>query len=357
MQEASGRNDEDATLSPSDDSIHPERLRFALGVGSTGIWNWQSGTETLFGDRGLSLLWGLPQGQAISTRMFKESIDPQDIERVLDELRRAAVPEGPDSSQIEFRIRRRDSGVERWILLQGRRYPADVVGETDVELIGLARDVTSRKQRETHLHVLMREVTHRSKNLLAIIQAMARQTVKDSVTAAEFEQRFSARLRGLAASHDLLAARDWHGAAVGDIVRWQLGAALENAGERITIEGPNLFLTPEAAQNIGLAFNELSSNATRFGALSSPEGRVAIRWALDPSDTAPRRFHVSWQESGGPEVSQPRRYGFGHKVVERLAARALDGNVSLTFAASGVQWSLHIPAAFVLDEELVPRVN
>ena len=241
MQEASGRNDEDATLSPSDDSIHPERLRFALGVGSTGIWNWQSGTETLFGDRGLSLLWGLPQGQAISTRMFKESIDPQDIERVLDELRRAAAPEGPDSSQIEFRIRRRDSGVERWILLQGRRYPADVVGETDVELIGLARDVTSRKQRETHLHVLMREVTHRSKNLLAIIQAMARQTVKDSITAAEFEQRFSARLRGLAASHDLLAARDWHGAAVGDIVRWQLGAALENAGERITIEGPNLF--------------------------------------------------------------------------------------------------------------------
>ena len=203
----------------------------------------------------------------------------------------------------------------------------------------------------------MREVTHRSKNLLAIIQAMARQTVKDSITAAEFEQRFSARLRGLAASHDLLAARDWHGAAVEDIVRWQLGAALENAGDRITIEGPSLFLTPEAAQNIGLAFNELSSNATRFGALSNPEGRIAIRWALDPTETVPRRFHVSWQESGGPEVSQPRRYGFGHKVVERLAARALDGNVSLTFAASGVQWSLHIPATFVLDDDVVPRIN
>ena len=356
MQEAS-RKSGDVLVPPSDESMHPERLRFALGVGSTGIWNWQSGTETLFGDRGLSLLWGLTQGQTISTRMFQESIDPQDMERVSDELRRAAAPEGPDSSQIEFRIRRYDTGAERWILFQGRRYPADIVGEADVELIGLARDVTSRKQRETHLHVLMREVTHRSKNLLAIIQAMARQTVKDSITAAEFEQRFSARLRGLAASHDLLAARDWHGAAVGDIVRWQLGAALENAGDRITIDGPNVFLTPEAAQNIGLALNELSSNATRFGALSNPDGRIVIRWALDPSETSPRRFHVSWQESGGPEVSQPRRYGFGHKVVERLAARALDGNVSLTFAASGVQWSLHIPAAFVLDDDIVPRVN
>ena len=357
MQEASRRTDQDPTLATPDDVIQPERVRFALGVGSTGIWNWQSRSELLFGDRGLSLLWGLPQGQAISTQMFKESIDPADVERVTEELRRAAAPEGPDNSQIEFRIRRVDDGSERWILLQGRRYPADVVGETAVELIGLARDVTSRKQRETHLHVLMREVTHRSKNLLAIVQAMARQTVKDSITAAEFEQRFSARLRGLAASHDLLAARDWHGAAVGDIVRWQLGAALENAGDRIAIEGPNLFLTPEAAQNIGLAFNELSSNATRFGALSNPEGRVAIRWALDPSDTVPRRFHVSWQESGGPEVSQPRRYGFGHKVVERLAARALDGNVSLTFAASGLQWSLHIPASFVLDDDSVPRIN
>ena len=140
-------------------------------------------------------------------------------------------------------------------------------------------------------------------------------------------------------------------------MRWQLGAALENAGDRITIEGPNLFLTPEAAQNIGLAFNELSSNATRFGALSTPEGRISIRWSLDPAESVPRRFHVSWQESGGPAVSQPRRYGFGHKVVERLAARALDGNVSLTFAASGVQWSLHIPATFVLDEDVVPRIN
>ncbi len=357
MQEASRQPDKASIPATNDEPLHPERIRFALGVGSTGIWNWQSGTEMFFGDRGLSLLWGLPEGQVVSTQIFRESVYSEDLERVTGELRQAASPEGPESSQVEFRIRRHDDGTERWIMLQGRRYPADAVQQSAVELIGLARDVTSRKQRESHLHLLMREVTHRSKNLLAIIQAMARQTVKDSITATEFEQRFSARLRGLAASHDLLAARDWHGAAVGDIIRWQLGAALDNAGERINIEGPDLFLTPEAAQNIGLAFNELSSNATRFGALSNSSGRVAISWSLDAVDVSPRRFHVNWQESGGPEVSHPRRYGFGHKVVERLAARALDGNVSLTFAASGVQWSLHIPATFVLNDDDVPRVN
>ena len=347
------------TLPPgTDPRLHPDRLRFALDVGRTGIWNWRDETQDFSGDRGLPPLWGLAQSEPMTTRAFTDSLHPDDADRVPAELRRAAAPDGPGQCQLEFRIRRGGDGAERWIALDGRRYPAGALaGSPSAELIGVARDITSRKQRETHMHLLMREVTHRSKNLLAIIQAMARQTVKDSITAAEFEQRFSARLRGLAASHDLLAARDWHGAAVGELVRWQIGPALDAAGERIDIAGPNLYLNPEAAQNIGLAFNELSSNASRFGALSNAAGRVAIRWSVDEAGVEPRRFHISWTESGGPEVSEPRRYGFGHKVVERLAARALDGVVSLTFASSGLRWSLHIPASFVIDEKDVPRVN
>ena len=340
---------------PTDPRLSHDRLRFALDVGRTGIWSWADGSEDFFGDRGASLLWGLGAGELISTEALRGSIDPDDVARTFDELHRAAGPDGPDQCLLEFRIRRRNDGAERWIALQGRRYPGDR-GEA-AEIVGTARDITSRKQRETHMHLLMREVTHRSKNLLAIIQAMARQTVKDSVTAAEFEQRFSARLRGLAASHDLLAARDWHGAAIGELVRWQLGPALEAAGERIGIQGPDLYLNPEAAQNIGLAFNELASNATRFGALSRPGGRVDIAWSIDPVETEDRRFRISWNESGGPEVREPRRTGFGHKVVERLTARALDGAVALSFAASGLTWSLHIPATFVLDADDVPVVN
>ena len=340
---------------PTDRRLSPDRLRFALDGGRTGIWSWEDGREDFFGDRGASLLWGLGDGEPISTEALRESLDPEDADRTFDALHCAAGPNGPEQCVLEFRIRRRSDGAERWIALQGRRYPgADGDGS---EIIGTARDITSRKQRETHMHLLMREVTHRSKNLLAIIQAMARQTVKDSITAAEFEQRFSMRLRGLAASHDLLAARDWHGAAVDELVRWQLGPALDAAGIRIGIQGPDLYLTPEAAQNIGLAFNELASNATRFGALSGRDGRVDIAWSLDPEGAEGRRFRISWSESGGPEVSEPRRTGFGHKVVERLTARALDGVVALSFPTSGLTWSLHIPASFVLNATDMPIVN
>ncbi len=341
--------------SPSEARLGHDRLRFALDGGRTGIWSWEDGSEDFFGDRGASLLWGLDDGEPISTEALRGSLDPEDAGRTFDELHRAAGPDGPEQCLLEIRIRRRSDGAERWIALQGRRYPGDA--GTGAEIVGTARDITSRKQRETHMHLLMREVTHRSKNLLAIIQAMARQTVKDSITATEFERRFSARLRGLAASHDLLAARDWHGAAIGELVRWQLGPALDTAGARIRIEGPDLYLNPEAAQNIGLAFNELASNATRFGALSGPEGRVDIAWSIDPEGVEGRRFRIHWGESGGPEVSQPRRTGFGHKVVERLTARALDGVVDLSFPTSGLTWSLHIPASFVLDAADVPIVN
>jgi two-component sensor histidine kinase len=359
-RESSRHVDRGASAEPH---LHPERLRFALDVGRTGIWNWRASGQEFCGDRGLALLWGLADGQSMSARILRESIEPDDAAPVFEALTRATAKDGPERCQLEFRIRRQSDDAQRWVRLQGRLYPVPAVGAPEpasdgaVELVGMARDVTSRKQRETHMHLLMREVTHRSKNLLAIIQAMARQTVKDSLTADEFERRFSSRLRGLAASHDLLAARDWHGAAMGDLVRWQLGSALDDAGDRVAISGPDLFLNPEAAQNIGLAFNELSSNALRFGALSSSQGRVSIAWSIDPSGTEPRRFHISWLESGGPEVSAPRRLGFGHKVVERLAARALDGNVSLTFASSGLQWSLHIPASFVVDDDAMPRVN
>ena len=351
--------DEGTGLEPDRDEgrLPPDRIRFALDVGGTGVWSWDGETQAFVGDRGAALLWGLRPGEALNTQVLTRSLQPSDAGRILEELRRASGPAGPDHCALEFRIRRAGDGAERWIALQGRRYRASAEAAASSELIGIARDVTARKQRETHMHLLMREVTHRSKNLLAIIQAMARQTVKDSITASEFEQRFSARLRGLAASHDLLAARDWHGAAVAELVRWQLGPALETAGARIAVSGPDLYLNPEAAQNIGLAFNELASNALRFGALSTRAGRVSISWSIDPVASEGRRFHINWEESGGPEVIEPRRTGFGHKVVERLAARALDGEVSLTFPPSGLRWSLHIPASFVLDASDLPAVN
>ncbi len=336
-------------------ALDPDQVQIALDVGRTAFWRWDGDTRSLSGDRGLASLWGIPTGVPLTTAGFLSSLHAEDVERVEKAFREAAAPEGPEPLSLEFRILRRSDGAERWIALHGRRLGPDRISEGGPELVGMARDVTTRMQRESHLQLLMREVTHRSKNLLAIIQAMARQTVTDSLTAAEFEAKFSLRLKGLAISHDLLAARDWHGAPIGDLVRWHIGSALESAVGRVTTQGPQLFLRPEAAQNLGLAINELASNAVRFGALSGPAGQVAIDWSLEGTET--RRLRINWRESGGPEVRPPSHRGFGHKVMDRLAARALDGKVDLSFPASGLQWSLSIPASFVIDPDSAPSWN
>ncbi len=202
-------------------------------------------------------MWGLPRDVTIDMAIFQASLHPDDATRVANELAKAGAENSPDAYQIEFRIAApmttRNVGSA---FMAGHFRPDGEDGP--LELIGMARDITSRKQRESHMHLLMREVTHRSKNLLAIIQAMARQTVKDSLTAEEFEERFSTRLRGLAASHDLLARARlaWRGH------RRPRAVAAQFCDRDSCRTGDDVraapFPEPEAAQNLGLAFNELT---------------------------------------------------------------------------------------------------
>lgn len=219
-------------------------------------------------------------------------------------------------------------------------------------------DITERKQREEHIHLLMREITHRSKNLLAVIQAMARQSRIGSRTVQEFESRFSARLQALAASHDLLVQRNWHGVSLADMVRSQLGHLVDQRASRIKIDGPYVVVAPEAAQNIGMALHELSTNAAKYGALSVSQGRVEVSWCVgvagsDGPEGAGANggdLEITWVERGGPRVEPPASKGFGHVVMEHVAARALNGHSTLTFAPDGVRWSLVVPATHIIAD-------
>lgn len=211
-------------------------------------------------------------------------------------------------------------------------------------LAGVAVDVTDAHQQEVHLRLVMRELTHRSKNLLAVIQAMARQTAARSDDPQTFVARFSARLRAMAASHDLLVAQEWHGAILRDLVNAQIGQAIDPGSDQLRIEGPLISLRPDAVQNIGLALHELTTNASKYGALSVPGGRISLRWAIQDGD----RFHMRWQESDGPEVSPPRKTGFGVTLLERSVGQALDGDVTLDFTPHGVVCEIDIPASHVV---------
>lgn len=244
-------------------------------------------------------------------------------------------------------------GETRWwdLHVEPARSPGLAPDAPCDRLYGTAVEITERKLGEQRLRFLMREVTHRSKNMLAVIQAMARQTAIASDTVPEFLNRFGQRLQSLSASQDLVVDVPGAGVPIDILIRSQLGHAVDAVGDRITLAGPRLVLSGDATQHLGLALHELSTNAVKYGALSNDEGRVSIEWSLDGSGLgADDCFRMRWREAGGPPVSRPSRRGFGQVVIERTVGRALQGEVDLDYAESGLVWSLKAPARAVLAQ-------
>jgi PAS domain S-box-containing protein len=213
-----------------------------------------------------------------------------------------------------------------------------------VGISSIVRDIGERKAREKHIEFLMRELSHRSKNLLAVVQAIAGQTARYSDSMNEFQTRFSERLHAMARAQDLLVSRNWEGAQLTDLVRSQMAPFTEDVSARIEMKGPDIDLRPDAVHSLTLALHELATNAAKYGALSVPDGRVAVDWQV--TDAGPDgRFRMSWCEHGGPPVTPPERKGFGHVVIADMVGNALRGQVELRFDRSGLCWTLDAPAA------------
>jgi two-component sensor histidine kinase len=174
---------------------------------------------------------------------------------------------------------------------------------------------------------------------------MHQATTKD-----DFEARFSGRVGALGRSLDLLIADDWRGARIDELVRLELASFGGLDGRQNSVKGPPLGLNPDAARNIGLALHELATNASKYGALSVPGGKVSVHWDL-ANNAGRRRFRMSWRESGGPMVTEPKSWGFGRQVIQRLTAQALAGKAIHEFAPDGVTWALDIPAAVVISPQ------
>jgi len=270
-----------------------------------------------------------------------EEIMPAGAAAAVVELKKAALASG-QARRAEIAID--DGHGIRWHDLHIEPLRSEEGG-----VIGLtcaAVDVTERKEGEAHLRLLMRELTHRSKNLLAVIQAMARQTARHAGSTDAFLQQFAARLQGLASSHDLLVRESWYGASVGELIRSQLALYIERGEQQVAIDGPPVALKPEAAQNLGLALHELAVNAAKFGALSVPDGHVSITWDQGAGDG--HALALDWREQNGPRVKPRRKQGFGSMVIERNLVRALDAKVALDFEPDGLHCHIVIPANQIL---------
>jgi two-component sensor histidine kinase len=204
------------------------------------------------------------------------------------------------------------------------------------------------KRRREHAAFLMRELAHRSKNQLAVVRGIALQTARQSKSIDQFTADFNQRLQGLAESQDLMLRQNWQGAWLGDLVRAHLN--LFGAASRADIAGPALFLDANAIQNLGFAFHELATNATKHGALHAPEGRVSVIWhRVDDG------IHFEWKETGGPPPYEPDHEGFGYLVLTQLVPQSLQGNATLEFTPTGCRWVLDFPAGHVLTSEHPPN--
>lgn len=236
----------------------------------------------------------------------------------------------------DFEVEHEFAGLgRRTMLLNARRLD-------DVQLILLAiEEVTARKQWEERQQMLLAELSHRVKNMLASVQSIASQTLRTSDTLESFEQRFYGRLQALSRTHELLTRGNWQSATLSDTLRAPL-EAFESAENQIRLSGPELRVRPKSALTLGMVMNELATNAAKYGALSTPSGHVDLTWELNRSEPGPS-VRLVWQEIGGRAVAPPDHRGFGLTLIERSVAHELDGEAKVEFLAQGIRCELLIP--------------
>ncbi len=214
--------------------------------------------------------------------------------------------------------------------------------DADGHVTGVAavhRDMTENRETKEHLGFTLRELSHRTKNILAVVQGLAHMIARRSDAIDDFQTRFNGCVQALAYSHDLLVAHDWQGATLEELLRVQLAPFGGVDGAKIIVQGPEVYLTPPTMQSLGLIMHELATNATKHGALSSPAGHVAVGWTQGTD----QGVELVWRESGGPPVKPPVRKGFGQVVFERIGA-SLDGDITTDFRPEGFVCAVTIAA-------------
>ena len=220
-----------------------------------------------------------------------------------------------------------------------------------VGFLNILRDRTEVQAAAERRELLMAEMNHRIKNTFAVVQGVAAQTRRHTDTAADFQAAFAARLKVLARSNDVLTRSDWHDAPLRDVIDSALGAYGGEPGG-ITIDGPAVLLAVSLAVTVSLSFHELVTNAVKYGALSTPEGRVDVLWRTTPTRKDGSRVDIVWREHGGPVVKPPLRRGFGSQLLEK--GMPSGGTVKLDFKPEGLECHICLPLSSTIGHEAAP---
>ena len=307
------------------------RLELALQAAGLGEFEWDLQRDVLTISARMAAIAGVPAGKqpARKGQALDAFIHPDDVAMVRD-AREASLAAG-DSFAVEFRHLRPDDGRTVWLRISG--VMVRDARRKAVAVTGVVEEVTGRHVEDDRRQVLMAELDHRVKNVLSAVQSLATQTARQTTSLDGFLHNFGGRLKAMASANELLTAARWRGAAIDHLAAAELGAI---APGHTRWDGPDLFLTPRAANALALALHELAANAVKYGALSVDSGRVDLRWTrlFDGG------FELIWSESGGPRVFEPTRRGFGATLLEQVTSRELNGETLVEYRPSGLRATL-----------------
>jgi PAS domain S-box-containing protein len=315
-------------------------LALAGRAARVGSYTYDLDLDAMQVSDGYAALHGLPEGTTVTRRSeWRDRVHPEDLARV-EGMRRQAFQQRLSEYGVEYRILSTEGEV-RWI--ESRSFIAYKTDGSPLRVLGVNIDVTERRRAEDQQRVLVAELDHRVKNVLATVDAILTQTHDGNASLTDFVGTFGRRIKSLARTHELLSQNHWSGVSLAEIARRELAPY---AGDNVEIGGPSVTLKAEAAQAMAMVLHELTTNAAKYGAFSARNGRVSLRWRwLRNGSTG--RLAIEWQELSGPQVLPPKQRGYGTSVIDELIPFELGGTVDLAFPGSGIRCRMEIPAQWV----------
>lgn len=321
-----------AELEASNRSLRESERRrsLALAAGQMGSWDWDVATGKCVWDAGQYRIFGVdPARTQISIDDTRSIIHPDDMAHIEATVRRGI----PDATTFQTEVRAfRPDGQTRWCILAAA-ITSDQ-SERVTRVSGVTIDITDLKEAEARRELLTREIDHRARNMLAVVQSIVHMTRAGSV--ADFVRTVEGRISALSIAHALLAESRWQGANLDQVINEELAPYRVGESGRIAVSGPRVFLRPATAQAIAMVVHELATNAAKYGALSQEQGRVSLAWESHKGE-----LKLFWQESGGLPVQPPHARGYGSNVIE-ASARQLDGTATFDWQPAGLQFAMSV---------------
>jgi PAS domain S-box-containing protein len=321
-----------------------ERFRLAMRAVAGLIYDWDIQTDRTYRSDGLERLIGIrPEATDHTWQWLKDRMHPEDLAALTPRLH--ALLEGDAASYaFEYRLRHADG---RWVHVWDRGCIQRDASGRAVRAVGSSSDITERKRNEERQSLLMTELDHRVRNILASITAITRQTRAERRSIDDFVRILSGRIEAMGRAHSLLSESHWEGARLHALLDQELARYLEAKPAPVSITGGDVVLRPKAAQSLAVALHELTTNAARYGALSTEQGRLEVAWRL-ATDDPEAALRLEWRERGGAPVAIPGSDGFGTLVLRRMLAHDLGAAVDLEYAPGGLVCRIALPASQIV---------